>query len=186
MRNFYRLLDGLDTGPVLHALQAQPNLWNGIKTRTSDYVTAHSEVEDIVLRFASGADEGVPELDRLRHELIMAEMPAWKCLPQVRPLIFGLMRQVEGECLGRVFISRLAPGKKILPHTDKVGAYSDFYRRYHIVLQGHPGSVFHCADETVQMLTGEIWTFNHMFDHSVVNNSATDRIHLIADIKPCP
>jgi hypothetical protein len=38
--------------------------------------------------------------------------PAWQLLPQLRPIIFDLMRRVEAVQLGRVLITRLAPGKR--------------------------------------------------------------------------
>lgn len=181
MRNFLRLADGVDTMPLLHALQANEDLWNSVRTRTVEYETPHTDVDDILLRF-NGATSPI---EHLRHGLVMERKPAWDRLPQVRPFIFGLMRQIEAEQLGRVMISRLAPGKRILPHTDKVGAYSDHYRRYHLALQSGPGCLFRCGDETVQMRTGEVWTFDHLLEHEVANNSADDRIHLIVDLKPC-
>jgi hypothetical protein len=55
--------------------------------------------------------------------------------------------------------------------------------RFHVVLQGLPGSLYHCGDEVVQMRTGTVWWFQHREVHSVENNSADDRIHLLVDFR---
>jgi hypothetical protein len=94
------------------------------------------------------------------------------------------MRRVEGEQLGRVLITKLAPGNQITPHEDG-GAPATFYDRYHIMLQNGPGSLFHCGDETVTMKAGDVWHFDNTKTHSVINNSRDDRITLIADIRVC-
>jgi hypothetical protein len=51
------------------------------------------------------------------------------------------------------------------------------------VLQGLPGSLYHCGDETVTMLTGSVWWFQHREIHSVENNAAGDRVHLLVDFR---
>jgi quercetin dioxygenase-like cupin family protein len=94
------------------------------------------------------------------------------------------MARVEGERLGRCIITKLKPGAVIDPHVDS-GDHAAYFERYHIVLQSLPGSVFHAGGETVQMRVGEVWWFDNSSMHSVINNSADDRIHLIVDIKAC-
>jgi aspartyl/asparaginyl beta-hydroxylase (cupin superfamily) len=108
---------------------------------------------------------------------------AWKELP-IRPLVLELMRLVDGIRLGRVIISRLAPGKSIPEHVDQ-GAPATYYRRYHLALQSEPGAVNHSADESVVYRMGELWWFDNASPHSVVNNSADDRIVLVMDVRPC-
>jgi len=114
--------------------------------------------------------------------------PAAAELPQTKPLILNLMRFAEAYELNRVVITRLAPGRRILPHADDQGAYvHDPHRqRVHVVLQGLPGSLYRTGDETVQMLTGEVWWFNPLLEHEVQNNSADDRIHMLVDMRCWP
>lgn len=116
------------------------------------------------------------------HESV--NYPAMNEIPGVRNIVFGLMRQVEGERLGRVLITRLAPGKKIYPHIDG-GDHARYYKRYQIALQSLPGVVFRAGDEQVNMRTGDIWWFQNAVEHQVINNSSDDRLALIVDIKPC-
>lgn len=113
-----------------------------------------------------------------------ANYPALAELPMVRPIVFGLMRHVEGERLGRVLITRLGPGKRIYPHVDG-GDHAAYFKRYQVALQCQPGCIFRAGDEQVQMRTGEAWWFDNGQEHEVVNHSADDRLALIVDIRPC-
>lgn len=178
MRNFHRIAEGIDVLPVVHALQRQPDLWNQHPIRTTHPGTAHAQVDDILVFFNDLADPQAIANDR---ETI--PFPAWPRLPQLRPIIFDLMRRVEGVRLGRVIISRMRPGSAITPHVDG-GAPATFYERYQIALQSLPGVVFRAGAETVQMRTGDAWWFDNGQEHEVRNNSADDRLALIVDIRP--
>ena len=178
MRNFYKLIEGLDTTSIVHALQTQPHLWNRNDLRRS---TAElSECDDIWLRFPTEqacVDQGLGSYDCVNY-------PAMAALPQVRSIVFALMRQVEGERLGPMMITRLAPGARIYPHDDgKV--HTSYYKRYQVALHSEPGVLFRAGDETVNMRTGDIWWFDNSIEHEVINNSADDRLALIVDIRPC-
>lgn len=177
MRNFQKVGEGIDVFPVLHALQRQPELWDQNTLRTTHPGTAHAEVSDIWVFFN---DPTNPEAVVNDREVI--PFPAWEKLPQLRPIIFNLMRAVEGVRLGRVIITRLPPGKSITPHVDG-GAPATFYQRYQLMLQCLPGVVFSAGDEQVQMRTGECWWFDNQQLHSVTNNSADDRIVVIIDVR---
>lgn len=175
MRHFHKIAEGVDVFPVVHALQRQPSLWNAHSIRTKHPGTAHAEADDILVFF--NALDGDVANDR---EVV--PFPAWDRLPQLRPVVFNLIRHVEGVRLGRVIISRLAPGKQIYPHAD-AGAPATYFERYQIALQCLPGVVFRAGNEQVQMKTGEAWWFDNQQEHSVINNSADDRLALIVDIR---
>ncbi len=177
MRNFQRLAEGVEVFPIVHALQRQPDLWNAHPIRTTHPGTAHSEADDILCWFNDTSDPEAVVNDRG-----VIPYPAWERLPQLRPVIFNLMRAVEGVGLGRVIISRLAPGKEITPHVDG-GAPAEWFERYQVMLQCLPGVLFRAGDEVVQMKTGEAWHFDNKQEHSVANGSADDRIALIIDVR---
>ncbi len=115
-------------------------------------------------------------------------------LPQAVPIIFGLMARVMGEHLGRVFISRMAPGICIPLHSDRIAPAEEafpgkmppavYYERYQIALKASPGVVFRAGDEEVFMEPGTIWWFNNCVPHEVLNHSGDDRISLVVDIRP--
>ena len=186
MRNFMLVANGVDVRPLMLALNNHPELWNQHTWRTTYAGTPHADVDDIWIRYSSlDATADVNDVSKVTNDTKPVWYPALKDLPQCRQLIFDLMRVVEGFSLERVVISRIKPGGRILPHSDATGSYTDQDdgRRFHIVLQGLPGSMFRAGDEQVNMLTGQVWTFNHLVDHEVVNNSADDRIHLLVDIR---
>lgn len=186
MRNFQLVATNVDVIPLLLAVQTSPHLFNQHNFRTTYTGTPHGDVDDILLRFSS--PEKTTDPDHLISVLEDTEpvfYPAWHALPQVRPIVFDLMRRVEAVSLGRVIITRLRPGGRIAPHADTDGAYvaRDDGLRFHVVLQGLPGSLYHCGGETVTMLGGSVWWFQHREVHAVENNAADDRIHLLVDFR---
>lgn len=187
MRNFQRLGE-VNVADLLHSVQRQPELWNENSLRSTYPNSPQCQVDDIWLRFndtkkyEKGSSEYSSEVAKVMDETESIFYPAWFKLPQAAPLIFNLMHSVGGVRLGRVMITRLKPGGKILPHVDS-GEHALYYDRYHITLQNSPGSVFKCGDEQVCMRPGEVWWFNNQVLHEVVNNSIDDRITTIVDIR---
>lgn len=178
MRNFHLLGTGLDMAPLMNALHRQPELWNQHTFRTTYPKSPHSEVDDIWLRFQQDPEDFEHVLNG--HESV--NYPALQKLPLARVPIFWLMARVEGERLGRVMITRLAPGAKIGAHADG-GEHAAYYDRFHIVLKGLAGSSFVCGGEQVNMQTGEVWWFDNKQVHSVANNASDDRVHMVIDIR---
>lgn len=178
MKNFYKLAEDMDVKPLILALKINADLWNENTLRTKHEGTAHSQVNDIWLRFNEVVNLGenvVDDKECINYSAIYA-------LPDARNLILWLMTRVSGARLGRCLITELKPGKKIHPHVD-MGAPAEYYERYHIVLSGHKGCIFRAGDEQVTMLTGEVWWFDNEQEHEVINNGAEDRIHMIVDIR---
>ena len=180
MKNFYRLGAGLNMTPLMMELMRQPHLWRE-DTYLRDYPQGpFKDVETIFLRFPPAS---VTELERStkdQHECVW--MDGWLHLPAARPLVFALMNQVAGERIGRVMLNKIVPGGRIYPHAD-TPVHAQYWDRFHYVVASAPGVLFRCGDETVGMGTGELWWFQNELEHEVVNNSATDRIHLIIDIR---
>lgn len=186
MRHFLRIGHGLDVIPLMAAIARQPDLWRE-DTYLRDYPQGpFGDVDSIILRFpkkiivatAEEAEQHLAMHDQ--HESLPT--PSYAKLPEARPLIMNLMQYVGGVRLGRCIINRIRPGGRITPHCDTPD-HAEYYERHHIVLQSEPGVVFRCEDEQVYMATGEVWWFNNALDHEVINNSGTDRIHLIVDVR---
>lgn len=185
MRNFL-LVGESDVLPIMMALQRRPELWNEHTYRTTFEGTPFRGMDDILLRYsAPEKHENCADPMALVNDTDLRFYPAWRALPEVRPVVFNLMRRFEGVSLGRVIIARLPPGGTIAPHADDYGEYAarDDGLRFHVALQGLPGCHFHCGGEVVQMLSGQVWWFNHKAEHSAQNNSADERIHLLIDIQ---
>lgn len=186
MRYFQKIAENVDTMPMLYALQHNPGLWNQKRFRTTFENTPHAAVDDIWLRFSDDSKTTdtksiMADGDCIWHEAI-------KALPQARVIILDLMRRLEAYAVDRAIITRLAPGRVILPHADNEGSYvhDPDRQRHHVVLQGLPGSLYRTGDETVCMRTGEVWWFDALSEHEVINNSADDRIHMLVDLRIMP
>jgi hypothetical protein len=186
MRHFLRLDQNIDVLPLLLAIQRRPELWRE-DTYLRDYPQGpFAKIESIMLRFpVKTVHETEEELQKHlstydQHENV--DYPAYKLLPEARPLVMALMQRVGGERLGRVMINKIAPGGLIYPHRD-TKSHTDYYTRFHYVLQSAPGVSFRAGDETIYMATGECWYFDNSQEHEVINNSAIDRIHMVVDIR---
>lgn len=186
MRNFLRLAQSIDVTPLLLAIQRRPDLWKE-DTYLRDYPQGpFNQIESIMLRFpVKSVHETEEELRKHlstydQHENV--DYPAYAVLAEARPIVMALMTRVGGERLGRVMINKIAPGGVIYPHRD-TPAHTEYYSRFHIVLQSQAGVVFRAGDEQVYMATGEAWWFDNKEEHEVINNSADDRIHMIVDIR---
>lgn len=173
--NNFQLVGQVDVFPLMHQLQRHPELWNENDLRTTHPGSAHTQASDIWVWFNDVTADVANDIQTRPYR-------AWDVLPAVRPLVLDLMRRVDGTQLGRVIITKLPPGAEITPHVDQ-GAPATFYRRYQIALKSLPGSLFHIADETVSFRDGEVWWINNRETHSVVNNSADDRIVVIVDVR---
>lgn len=181
MRNFIKIGD-INVSGLNQSLFRHPELWDQHRFRTEFPNTPHVDVSDIWLRFS--ALEKCDTTTNVIGDLSNVWYPAVLKLPEVKEICLSLMRAVGAYELGRVLITRIPPGGRILPHADKDGDYvnSPDRARYHVVLQGLPGSIYKTGNEEVNMQTGEIWAFNAFEIHEVWNHSADDRIHLLVDV----
>lgn len=175
MRNFCKIAENVDVVPIVHALALNEGLWNQNTLRTEHAGTAHAQADDILVFFNDLNGD-------VANDREVIPFDAWAKLPQLRPVIFDLMRRVEGVRLGRVIITRLAPGCCITPHVDG-GAPATYFTRYQIALQCLPGCLFRAGDETVNFRTGDVWQFDNTVEHEVINNSSDDRLALVCDIR---
>lgn len=176
MRNFLKLAQGVNIMPLLHAIQRQPELWNQNNLRREYPTSSHTEVDDIWLRFSNA------EPQNIINDFDAINFPAWDKLPQAHQIIFDLMRTVEATRLGRVLITRLPPGKCIAKHVDN-GKYAEYYDRYHIALCNLPGANFRAGSDVICPHAGDVYWFNRLVEHEVINHSNDDRITMIVDIR---
>lgn len=189
MRNFDLIAQNIDILPLHHEVMRQPELWNQHRFRTTYTGTPHVDVDDIWLRYS--APEHVADPTKVEG-VVNDDRAVWyeaaSKLPSAKPLVLSLMQRVGAHQLDRLLITRVRPGGRILRHADAAGGYvnRDNIARYHVVLNGLPGSIYKCGDETVNMRTGEVWWFAYDQEHEVVNNSEADRMHLLVDLRLWP
>lgn len=168
--------------PLLHQVYLHPELWNEDTVRTQHEGSPHHNCDDILLRFQWMGQFTDPPSTHVVDDPECIWYPAADVLTEALKLIFDLAHAVKAERVGRVIISRLPPGKSITPHEDG-GAVASYYTRYQMPLQSAPGCIFECGGEQLQMQDGQVWYFNNKLTHSVINNSNTDRLAIIVDLK---
>lgn len=77
----------------------------------------------------------------------------------------------------------LAPGSFILPHVDLDAGYESGLFRLHIPIKTNADVKFTVNDVAAKMEAGDCWYANFNLPHSVENNGASDRVHLVIDCK---
>ena len=189
MRNFLRIASGVNVTPLMLAIQRRPELWKA-DTYLRDYAQGpFGQVESIMLRFPEkrvfeqqAEVESYKRGDHFFDQHESVDQPAYATLPEARPLVMSVFAAAAGERLGRVMVNKIAPGGVIFPHAD-TPEHVAYYSRFHVVLQSSEGVRFRCGDEWAAWETGAVFWFRNAIEHEVINESRTDRIHLIVDAR---
>ncbi len=175
--NYEIITRDLPVQACLDQLQAQPELWDQITARQEAAGSPHHDTKCIFLRWCPGQT-----IRDVFFQLESVDYPAAAVLaPAIAPMFNELLDRVPHEVIGRAMLVTLQPGGSIDEHIDE-GAYADAHDRFHIVLQSDEGNAFTVGGETFHGKPGEAFWFNIKRPHSVVNNSARERIHLIVDL----
>jgi mannose-6-phosphate isomerase-like protein (cupin superfamily) len=188
MNNFH-ILTTADVNLLLLKIKQNAYLWKE-DTYLRDYPQGpFGEIESIMLRFPEKrVFEQEEELEKYKngssqfdqHESV--DYPAYAVLTEARPIVMGLMALVQGERLGRVMINKIKSGGRIYPHAD-TPEHTNYYSRFHVILQSGKGCYITSGDEQLEMKTGDVFWFDNKQVHEVVNNSSDDRISMVIDIK---
>lgn len=179
MARFLRIANCVDVIPVAMELQRAERLWDANPTRRTYPGTPHAAMTDITVRYMpEDAVNGTSR--RAEHRNVF--WPAWQALPSLRSLVFNLMARVQAVELGSIIITRLPPKGEILPHSDAGSWSAEYYNmKCHMTLAG--SSLSWCEDESVRMAQGDVWTFDNLLMHSVLNDGACDRICAIVSMR---
>jgi len=180
MKNFKLITSNFDVEYLLDILSRSRYLWNQNTLRTAHAGTAHAQVDDIWLRFNPIVDKTENEI---RNGLECINYPPYEDLsPFAEDVITRIMGMCGASNIGRCLITKLEPGREIMPHIDS-DAHSFHFNRIHVCLQGFDGNLFTCGNETVTMRSGELWWFNNRITHFCKNIGLEARIHMVMDIK---
>lgn len=177
MPHLNRIAQGIDVAPVLAEIGAHDELWDAHPLRRDYANSPHCEMSDIWVRARRNTGGHLTDYSEPHYS---EWWPAFKLLPSLRPIIFGLMARVSAAHLGGVLITRVGPGKRIYPHNDTGHWHADFHNcKVYVCLQGNADCVVWCAHERAIMKAGEAWRFENRVMHGLENEGETDRISLI-------
>lgn len=188
MKYFHRIGETFITTPITNELYSQRLLW-GKSPRVTFKGSPHADTEDIILRGPAGFE--YKSLQELHIEIACEDYPAAELMKKTMQIVNNLawllspeeMRHLDSPLrLGRVILTKLPPGKTIHPHRDE-GPVPQFYRRFHLVVEGGDENVFMIEGEVQPMQSGEMWECDVRMMHTVINLMQDDRVHLIVDIE---
>lgn len=184
MTEFTRLAR-FDVSAAISQIDGQPELWGQNKDRMLHPTSPHRETRDIWVRYRDPTR--IADILSYREPHFSVWYPAWRALPALRPIVFGLATLVEAVHIGGVLITEMPPGSTVYPHNDRGAWHSVFYdRKVWLPLRANSYCYNHCEEETVVMETGHAWTFDNLRNHSVENRGETDRICLICCFRTEP
>ena len=103
-------------------------------------------------------------------------------LDAISPIISDLEKIHEGR-VAKVLLIKLSKGEDVLPHSDSFD-YANSVRRHHIPIITNESVYFKVGKESKIMLAGECWEINNSKIHETVNESDSERVHLLIDIFP--
>lgn len=170
-----------DVYMLVTELARHPDLWNEFDLRTNHPQSPHREMDDIFVRYNAPKNFGG---DRHAfnepHDAVW--WPAIEKLPSVLKLVWDLMREVEGERLGMVLITRQPPGTTCYPHVD-TGWHAGHYDKYAIQLQAAPGQSFHVGERKLETRAGDCFWFDNSKTHYVLNPTDQGRMTMIVCIR---
>lgn len=184
MTHFPLVAHSLDVGPLVAQIDAQPGLWGQFGARTATNTFKRSD--DIWVRY-NDIGKFPDSMKGFNDEHLPVWYPAWRLLPALRPIVFGLLSHLQGEVLGGVLITRVPPGGSIKRHADS-GWHVDYYDKYYVCLRNPLEAPFSVLGddgrvETLQPTPGDVHYFDNRRPHWVDNASETEeRMTLIVCI----
>lgn len=170
MKNFQQY-DDVDISLLVEQVDANPELWNQNPERKTAGGSPHVQMSDIWLRFRDKAE--LLESKDYFEPHIPVWYPELGRLPEVKKIALDMMVRFRGEILGGILITKIPTGGEILPHDDRGGWHAEFYNtKIYIPLKSNSDCMNICEDEVVNMKAGEVWSFDNLKIHSVVNRGA--------------
>lgn len=179
MKPYSKIHSGINIEAVQKEIKDNAHLFGEFNAR-KEAGPIHAQMDDIWLRYGdiktmiqSGDYSKIAE----EHDAIWLQD-----LPECKKLCFKVMNLVDGERLGGVLITRIAPGGRILPHSDS-GWHAEYYSKVYVPIENQPGSVLGFDSGVINPELGDAWMFDNSFTHWVINCSDEERVAMVICIK---
>lgn len=176
-----RIAPIFDVTELRQQLSCHPELWDDFDLRTNHPQSPHRELSDIFVRYNARENfTGDRHAFNEPHEAVWWD--AAKKLPAAKQIAMALMRDLEGEQLGMVLITKIPAGATCYPHTD-IGWHARHYDKYAVQIASALGQAFHVEDASLAAEPGECYWFDNARTHWVINDSDEDRLTMIVCIR---
>jgi len=173
----------VDVVKINSFIDANPHLWNKYKQRTESSMSPHREVDDIWVRYndIKNYDPQNPLAFHDKHESTWyIEDELFKSqISKICRVICDKYESSHTE-FGGILITRIPAGKQVYRHCDKGSWHAEYYRdKYLIPLKANENQSFNFDGQSVITPVGDIFSFNNLVDHWVLNDSDEPRVSLI-------
>lgn len=176
MKNF-KTLAVIDVSFIKEEIEANSFLWPHYRFRSEYPGSAHEDTDCILLR--NQPNPNTVEANNITDCVWNSNL---EYFPVIEDLLEDIKESFSISEFGRIMLVSLYPQGVISEHIDE-GNYSDNYSRMHLSIVSREGNVFYCGSDSKHIQEGELCWFNHKVAHKVINNSDSERIHLIIDYK---
>jgi Aspartyl/Asparaginyl beta-hydroxylase len=170
-----------DVSAIQQELSAHPDVWNTIKHRTEHPMSPHREVDDVWMRY-NPIENYHGDMQRFNDEHTPEWYPVADKLPAVKVVSEALFKQLKGEQLGAVLITRIPAGRQVYPHVDG-GWHARTFDKFCVTIRGNHAQAFCFDGEELRTGDGDFFWFDNAYPHWVKNDSAEDRISLIVCVR---
>ena len=181
MKYCAKIADGIDVQPTLRQLARHPELWGKKAARIDVKDSPHAQTQDIWLRFRDEKELTSPEKYGEPH--FATFWPAWYALPGLHPIVYDVMAMVQAVYLGGILMTKILPGKAVLPHIDH-GWHPTFNNtKAYVIFKANERCINQFPGEKVIMRPGDVWLFNNQVVHSVENDGDDERIAMVITMR---
>jgi hypothetical protein len=166
---------------LVSEIHAHPELWNDFDLRTNHPQSPHRELSDIFVRY-NARENFTGDRQAFNGPHVPVWWPAADLLPSARKIAMQLMRELNGDELGMVLITKIPAHTQCYPHTDN-GHHAGRYDKYAVQLASAERQFFEVDGVRLSAKPGEVYFFDNSRLHRVVNDSDEDRMSLIVCIR---
>jgi len=173
MENILTIARGINVMGLQLQLKRQPQLWGQRTDRTAHDNSPHREASDIWARYTRTLDDSDREI---------VWLPPSDLLPDVKNHARSILNLVHGDALGGVLLTRIPPGCRVHPHSDR-GWHAEGYEKFALQVASHQQQSFCYADGEHITAPGDLFWFHNQAEHWVINDSPVERITMIVCVK---
>ncbi len=179
----FRQIGEVDVSEIKRLInELKPESWNENSIRQNVY-DVHADTETINLAW----DSDFRHVNPTRHPMLQTFAEPLRPMFQLIADYYensvrwqDYFRKNGHGYFIRANIVKLIAGGKIKEHRDKNFSLAHSHR-IHIPIITNDKVIFNIGDLSMNMLEGEVIEINNRMNHSVVNDSQQDRVHLILD-----